>query len=113
MSGIISLNSIKIKRIEMNKKEFVKAVSAEGGLSLSDATRAVEAMIEVVTYAMSKSEKIVLNGFGTFRIKERKAHSGCNPRTGEVIRICARRVVNFRPGIYLATAANRKGIMVN
>lgn len=45
----------------MNKKEFVKAVSAEGGLSLSDATRAVEAMIEVVTYAMSKSEKIVLN----------------------------------------------------
>lgn len=44
----------------MNKKEFVKAVSAEGGLSLSDATRAVEAMIEVVTYAMSKSEKLSL-----------------------------------------------------
>ncbi len=54
MSGIISLNSIKIKRIEMNKKEFVKAVSSEGGLPLSDAARAVEAMIQVICYAISK-----------------------------------------------------------
>lgn len=38
----------------MNKKEFVKAVSSEGGLPLSDAARAVEAMIQVICYAISK-----------------------------------------------------------
>ena len=82
MSGIISLNSIKIKRIEMNKKEFVKAVSSEGGLPLSDAARAVEAMIQVICYAISKGQKVVLSGFGTFLTREYPARKGYNPRTG-------------------------------
>ena len=66
----------------MNKKEFVKAVSSEGGLPLSDAARAVEAMIQVICYAISKGQKVVLSGFGTFLTREYPARKGYNPVQG-------------------------------
>lgn len=66
----------------MNKKEFVKAVSSEGGLPLSDAARAVEAMIQVICYAISKGQKVVLSGFGTFLLANTLLVRGIIPVQG-------------------------------
>ena len=89
----------------MNKKEFVKAVSSEGGLPLSDAARAVEAMIQVICYAISKGQKVVLSGFGTFLTREYPARKGYNPR---VLGVEPRRVAKFRSGTRLKAAADKK-----
>lgn len=82
----------------MNKTELVKAVAADSGLSLTDAAKAVGATIEVVVKSMHSGEPVVIQGFGSFTVREHAARSGRNPRTGAVITIAARKVVCFRPG---------------
>jgi DNA-binding protein HU-beta len=45
-----------------------------------------------------KDKAVQLVGFGTFRVKTRKARKGRNPKTGEVIKIPASKTVTFKPG---------------
>ena len=82
----------------MNKTELVKAVAADSGLSVKDASKAVDATIEAITKSMQAGEPVVIPGFGSFTVRERAARSGRNPRTGEAITIAARRRVHFNPG---------------
>lgn len=86
----------------MNKREFVKAVAAESGLTEVEAAKAVAAMQKVVAGSMQRGESIVIPGFGSFSVKERKARTGHNPRTGEKLKIAARKIVTFRPGSKLS-----------
>ena len=51
---------------------------------------------------------MTLVGFGTFSVSQRKARNGRNPQTGGVIKIAARKVAKFTPGIELKKAVNRK-----
>lgn len=60
----------------MNKKEFVKAVAAESGLTGVDAAKAVDAMQRVVSVSMQRGESIIIPGFGSFSLKECKARMG-------------------------------------
>lgn len=82
----------------MNKTQLVKAVAAGSGLSVADAAKAVNAVIETVTRNMHAGESVVIPGFGSFTVRECAARCGRNPRTGKVIRIAARKRVSFRPG---------------
>lgn len=82
----------------MNKTEFIAAIAEKAGLTKADAQKAVNAFTEVVKETMEKGDKLPLVGFGTFSVSERKAREGKNPRTGETIKIAARKVVHFKPG---------------
>lgn len=82
----------------MNKTELVKSVAAGSGLSMTDAARAVGAVIETITKSMHAGEPVVIPGFGSFAVRERAARSGRNPRTGEAMTIAARKRVHFNPG---------------
>jgi len=57
---------------------------------------------------LKKGGRVTLVGFGTFSVSQRKARNGRNPQTGGVIKIPARRVAKFAPGIELKKAVNRK-----
>lgn len=81
----------------MNKSEFIAAVATKAGLSKADAQKAVNAFAEVVKETMEKGDRLPLVGFGTFSVTERKERQGKNPRTGQTIKIPARRVVHFKP----------------
>ena len=85
----------------MNKTEFIAAVAEKAGLTKADAQRAVNAFTEVVKETMEKGDRLPLVGFGTFSVSQRKAREGKNPRTGETIKIAARKVVYFKPGANL------------
>ena len=85
----------------MNKTEFIAAVAEKAGLTKADAQRAVNAFTEVVKETMEKGDRLPLVGFGTFSVSQRKAREGKNPRTGETIKIAARKVVLFKPGANL------------
>ena len=82
----------------MNKGELVGSVVASTGLSKKDAEKAVAAVIDSITDALKKGEKVQLVGFGTFEVRERAARTGHNPKTNESIQIAASRVPAFKAG---------------
>ena len=57
--------------------------------------------------ALKKGERVTIVGFGTFNVSQRKARNGRNPQTGSLIKIAARRVAKFTPGIELKKAVSR------
>jgi nucleoid DNA-binding protein len=57
---------------------------------------------------LKKGDRVTLVGFGTFGVSQRKARNGRNPQTGAVIKIAARKVARFTPGLELKKAVNKK-----
>lgn len=92
----------------MNKAELIDAVAKDGKISKKDAAAAVDAMINTVTNAMKKGDKVTLVGFGTWEVRKRAARKGVNPRTGEAIKIKATKVVSFKPGAAIKQAVAGK-----
>ena len=81
----------------MNKgdliNEVAKVVSTKKG-----AQAAVDCVFSSIAKALKKKDTVTLVGFGTFKVQKRKARKGRHPRTGEVIKIKAKRVPRFVPG---------------
>ena len=91
----------------MNKSELVSAVTSTSGTSKGDAARAVDAVCDVITEALSRGEDVRLVGFGSFSVANRSARVGRNPRTGAPIHIPASRRPKFKAGKQLKNAVNR------
>ena len=88
----------------MNKTELIAAVSEKSGLSKKDAEKALVAVVDSLTDAMVKGDKVQLVGFGSFESKTREARMGRNPKTKETIEIPATRVPVFKAGKALKDA---------
>jgi DNA-binding protein HU-beta len=82
----------------MNKSQFVEAVAKKANISKKEAQTAVRATLDVISDVLRKNDRVVLPGFGTFGCSNRKARTGRNPSTGEMIKIPARRVARFKAG---------------
>lgn len=90
----------------MNKNELVNEVANRTNLSKADSTRSVDAVVDSISEALSKGDAVSLAGFGTFRVKQRSARTGRNPRTGETIEIKASKVPSFKAGKGLKDKVN-------
>ncbi|MFN3568322.1 MAG: HU family DNA-binding protein [Caldimicrobium sp.] len=88
----------------MNKAELVKRMAEIAGTTKVNAEKLLDAFMQAVEEAISKEEKVVLVGFGTFQVVKRAERSGRNPRTGEPLKIPAKKVVKFTPGKKLENA---------
>ncbi len=73
-------------------------VADMAGLTKVDAKKAVDAVADVVSSALSKGEKVTWTGFGTFEVRSRAARMGRNPQTGAPMRIPATKTPAFRSG---------------
>jgi len=82
----------------MNRAALNEAVAKSLGESKSAADRAVGAVLEAIQKGLKKQGEVSLVGFGTFRVKSRKARMGRNPKTGESIKIKASKSVGFKAG---------------
>ncbi|WP_018133338.1 HU family DNA-binding protein [Effusibacillus pohliae] len=82
----------------MNKTDLITAVAEKASLKKADAEKAVNAILDSISEALKKGEKVQLIGFGTFETRERSARTGRNPQTGEEITIPAAKVPAFKPG---------------
>ena len=76
----------------MNKSDLVTNVAKASGLTKADAERAIDATFQTITKSLKKGDDVRLIGFGTFATANRKATEGRNPRTGEKIKIPAKRL---------------------
>ena len=82
----------------MNKTDLIEKVAKEADLSKAAAGRAVNAVFDGISGALSKGEDVGIVGFGTFSVSERPARQGRNPQTGQPIKIKATRVPKFKAG---------------
>ena len=82
----------------LTKAELVEDVARAAELTKKDAERLVEIVFESIIETLNQGEKIELRGFGSFRVRERGARRGRNPKTGDPVDIPAKRVPYFKPG---------------
>ncbi len=84
----------------MNKVALVEAVQKQLGkeTSRAEAERAVSAVIQAIKSGVKKDKNVQLVGFGTFKVVERKARKGVNPKTLQQIRIPKSKSVKFVAG---------------
>jgi len=85
--------------MSMTKKDIVLRVTDMTGIKQVDVKRIVQHTFDVVIESLARNEKVELRNFGVFKIKERKARFGRNPRTGESVPVPPRKVVVFKPGL--------------
>ena len=83
----------------MTKSELIEIITfKQKHLPAKDVELAVKHILEIRSDALATGERIEIRGFGSFALHFRPPRQGRNPKTGEEIPICARRVVTFRPG---------------
>jgi len=88
----------------VKKNQLAQSLAEKMGASKKDGVMWLEAFIEVVTNHMRKGDKVNLSGFGIFKVDNRKAREGRNPRTGEAIHIPASKKMRFTPAKVLKEA---------
>ena len=91
----------------MNKPELISAIAEKAGLTKKDAESALNVLLDTITEAMAKGDKVQLIGFGTFEVKERAARVGRNPQTKEEIQIPASKLPYFKAGKVLKAAVSK------
>ncbi len=90
----------------MNRQELIEALAANTGSTKADADRNISGMIDIITGALKKGDKVALVGFGTFEVRKRAARNGRNPATGAAIKIKASKQPAFKAGATLKAAVN-------
>lgn len=84
----------------MTKKEIVKTISEECGLTQLKTKEIVQKTFEAIidTLVDDDDHRIELRNFGVFEVKKRAARKARNPRTGERVDVSEKYVVTFKPG---------------
>jgi DNA-binding protein HU-beta len=85
----------------VRKQDLIREVASGANLSEAQATRAVNAFLDAIQNSLASNDEVQLSGFGSFRVVERAAREGRNPRTGAPMQIGARRSPTFKPGTQL------------
>ncbi len=90
----------------MTKAELVDEVAKVTELSRKDAEVIVETLFESIIKALKAGDKLEVRGFGSFRIRERRARLGRNPKTGDKVNVPEKKVPYFKPSKELKDLIN-------
>lgn len=90
----------------MNKSEFIAAVADELKSTKADASRAIDAVLEVIKHTLKKGNELRLVGFGTFKVAAVPAKEVRNPQNGQKIKVPASKRPKFVAGKDLKKAVN-------
>lgn len=82
----------------MTKAELVEEVARSTELTKKHAEIIVNTVFESIVDSLKAGEKIELRGFGSFRIRRRGSRIGRNPKTGDRVKVPAKRIPYFKPG---------------
>ncbi|MFC1704154.1 HU family DNA-binding protein [Candidatus Omnitrophota bacterium] len=83
----------------MTKKDIVLKIADETGIKQVDVKKVVQKTFDHIVDSLVRTEKVELRNFGVFKVKERKARTGRNPRTGQTVPVPPRKVAVFKPGL--------------
>lgn len=85
---------------------MVTLVSAKTGVSKKDTKVVLDALIDLVGDSLQSGNDVQIAGFGSFKVSQRAARQGRNPKTGEAIQIAASRCPSFKAGKALKEIVN-------
>ncbi|MFW6123696.1 MAG: HU family DNA-binding protein [Acidobacteriota bacterium] len=91
----------------MIKADLVNKLSKDMNITKQEAENGVNIFFDTLKEAIKRGEEIELRGFGSFRIRNRSPRSGRNPRTGERVKVPAKRVIYFKPSKILKESINK------
>lgn len=94
------------KRDAMTKAELVEEVAGMTQLTKKHAEIIVNTVLECIVDSLRVGSKIELRGFGSFRVRDRGARIGRNPKTGDKVSVPAKRIPYFKPGKDLKVLLN-------
>jgi len=92
----------------VTKNDLVGNLAEEHQLTKAFARELIESVFDMITNAAQKGEEVALFGFGKFKVAERGARKGRNPRTGEAVKIAASKSLKFTPARALKAGLNAK-----
>ena len=81
----------------ITRSDFADRLRERFGLTSADSYKLIDIIFEEITESLIHGEEVKFAGFGTFKILEKNARMGRNPKTGASAVISARRVASFRP----------------
>ncbi|MBI3341759.1 HU family DNA-binding protein [Candidatus Curtissbacteria bacterium] len=82
----------------MTKNELVDRVAKKVGLTRKTSYQTVNAVFANIRDAMAKGDKVIITGFGTFKVRSRSTRTGRNPQTGQAIKISGHKLPGFTAG---------------
>ncbi|BBO72674.1 integration host factor subunit beta [Desulfosarcina widdelii] len=91
----------------MNKLELIQALKDAANLSKSEATAVVDIFFNEMTNALANGDRVEIRGLFSFFVKEYKAYTGRNPKTGEQVKIAPKMLPFFKPGKELKERVDR------
>lgn len=91
----------------MVKADLVERVFERTGFSKKEIARAVDVLFDIIKEAVRRGERVRLQGFGSFWVKEMASRKKKHPRTGQEIEIASRKAMVFKPSCSLRALLNR------
>ena len=82
----------------MNKSNLIEALSEDTGLTIREAENVVNRVFEEMSNTLAKDDRVEIRGFGSFEVKKYEGYKGRNPKTGEIIKVKAKKLPYFKWG---------------
>lgn len=90
----------------MTKSQLAVALARRTGISIQRASFVLDTFLEQVTDALMRGERVEIRNFGNFTVRYYPGYTGRNPKTGESVRVKAKRLPFFKPGLGLKRRLN-------
>ena len=81
----------------MTKADLVEEISAKTGVSKNHTALIVDDLLQAISKALAGGHHLEIRGFGTFKVRSRRARRARNPRSGEEVVVPAKQVPVFKP----------------
>lgn len=91
----------------MNKLEIVETLKTEAGLTKNEATEVVTLFFDEMANALANGDRVEIRGLCSFYVKEYKAYTGRNPKSGEQVKIKPKKLPFFKCGKELKERVDR------
>lgn len=82
----------------MNKLELISTLKNETNISKSEAAKVIQIFFDSMSEALAAGERVEIRGLCSFFVKEYKAYTGRNPKTGEKVLINPKKLPFFKSG---------------
>ncbi len=91
----------------VTRSDVAEAIYTEIGLSRKDSNDILDMIIDEIVKELSLGKEVKLSSFGTFSLRDKRARTGRNPKTGVEAVISPRRVISFKPSQTMRKLINK------
>lgn len=92
----------------MTRSDLATILRDKFGFTAAQSGKLIDLIFDEICESLINGEEVKFAGFGTFKILDKSARVGRNPKTGEIAIVTARRVVSFRPCAEFRERVSRK-----